>query len=145
MKVVIITGEKEVYSDQVDVIVVPGVEGELGILPYHAPLMTSLRSGEIMTRKDGEETFLAVSGGFVEIMDNTVTILADSAERSDDIDEQRAQAAMRRAQERIQQHPSDLDLERAMATMRRSQVRLKVLRRRRKTPVSGGSTGNSIG
>ena len=83
MKVVIITGEEEVYSDDVDVIVAPGIEGDLGILPHHASLITSLRPGKIMIRKDGEETFLAVSGGFMEIMNNKVTILADSAELSE--------------------------------------------------------------
>ena len=85
MKVVIITGEKEIYSDSADVVVAPGSEGDLGILPHHAALITSLRSGEIMIRKDGEETLLAVSGGFMEIMDNTVTILADAAEPSEEI------------------------------------------------------------
>ena len=84
MKVVIITGEKEIYSDSADVLVAPGSEGDLGILPHHAALITSLRSGEIMIRKDGEETSLAVSGGFMEIMDNTVTILADAAEQSEE-------------------------------------------------------------
>ena len=85
MKVVIITGEKEIYSDNADVVVAPGLEGDLGILPHHAALITPLRSGEIMIRKDGEETLLAVSGGFMEIMDNTVTILADAAEPSEEI------------------------------------------------------------
>ena len=84
MKVVIITGEKEIYSDSADVLVAPGSEGDLGILPHHAALITSLMSGEIMIRKDGEETSLAVSGGFMEIMDNTVTILADAAEQSEE-------------------------------------------------------------
>ena len=84
MKVVIITGEKEIYSDTADALVAPGSEGALGILPHHAALITSLRSGEIMIRKDGEETSLAVSGGFMEIMDNTVTILADAAEQSEE-------------------------------------------------------------
>ena len=83
MKVVIITGEEEVYSADVDVVVAPGIEGDLGILPHHASLITSLRPGQIMIRKDGEETFLAVSGGFMEIMNNKVTILADAAELSE--------------------------------------------------------------
>ena len=82
MKVIIITGEKEVYSDDVDVVVAPGIEGDLGILPHHAALITSLRPGQIMIRKNGEETFLNVTGGFIEIMNNEVTILADSAELS---------------------------------------------------------------
>jgi F-type H+-transporting ATPase subunit epsilon len=80
MKVIIITGEKEVYSDDADVIVAPGIEGDLGILPHHAALITSLRPGQIMIRKNGEVTFLVVSGGFMEIINNRVTILADAVE-----------------------------------------------------------------
>lgn len=134
MKLEIITAERVVYSDEVDVVVAPGVEGELGILPHHAPLMTVLLPGEIMIRKGGEETYLAVSGGFLEMMANTVTILADAAERSDEIDEARVQEAMKRAQERVAMRSSDMDLERAVNSLRRSQARLKVVRRRRSRP-----------
>jgi F-type H+-transporting ATPase subunit epsilon len=129
-----ITAEREVYSDDVDVLVAPGSEGELGILPHHAPLMTALQPGEIRVRKDGEEVFMAVSSGFLEVMDNKVTILADTAERSDEIDEARVQEALKRAEERIQMHSSDMDLERAVASLRRSQARLKVVQRRRNRP-----------
>ena len=134
MRVEIITAEREVYSDDVDVLVAPGSEGELGILPHHAPLMTALQPGEIRVRKDGEEVFMAVSSGFLEVMDNKVTILADTAERSDEIDEARVQEALKRAEERIQMHSSDMDLERAVASLRRSQARLKVVQRRRNRP-----------
>jgi F-type H+-transporting ATPase subunit epsilon len=134
MRVEIITAEREVYSDDVDVLVAPGSEGELGILPHHAPLMTALQPGEILVRKDGEEVFMAVSSGFLEVMDNKVTILADTAERSDEIDEARVQEALKRAEERIQMHSSDMDLERAVASLRRSQARLKVVQRRRNRP-----------
>ena len=134
MRLEIITAEREVYSDDVDVLVAPGSEGELGILPHHAPLMTALQPGEIRVRKDGEEVFMAVSSGFLEVMDNKVTILADTAERSDEIDEARVQEALKRAEERIQMHSSDMDLERAVASLRRSQARLKVVQRRRSRP-----------
>ena len=134
MRLEIITAEREVYSDDVDVLVAPGSEGELGILPHHAPLMTALQPGEIRVRKDGEEVFMAVSSGFLEVMDNKVTILADTAERSDEIDEARVQEALKRAEERIQVHSSDMDLERAVASLRRSQARLKVAQRRRNRP-----------
>ena len=134
MRLEIITAEREVYSDDVDVLVAPGSEGELGILPHHAPLMTALQPGEIRVRKDGEEVFMAVSSGFLEVMDNKVTILADTAERSDEIDEARVQEALKRAEERIQMHSSDMDLERAVASLRRSQARLKVAQRRRNRP-----------
>ncbi|MFQ6029086.1 MAG: F0F1 ATP synthase subunit epsilon [Dehalococcoidia bacterium] len=131
MRLEIITAEREVYADDVDVLVAPGIEGQLGILPHHAPLMTVLQPGEITIRKDGEESYLAVSGGFMEVMANKVTILADTAEHSDEIDEERAQAAMDLAQERLGNRQSDLQLEQAAVSFRRAQVRLNVARRRR--------------
>jgi F-type H+-transporting ATPase subunit epsilon len=131
MKLEIITAERVVYSDDVDLVVAPGSEGELGILPLHAPLMTSLQPGEIRVRKDGEDVFLAVSGGFLEMMANRVTILADAAERSDEIDEARVQEAIKRGEERLAMRASDMDMERAVASLRRSQTRLKVVQRRR--------------
>ena len=131
MKLEIITAEQVVYSDDVEVLVVPGTEGELGILPHHAALMTMLQPGELMVRKDGDETFLAVTGGFLEVMENRVSILADAAERSEDIDEERAQAAVRSAEERIAMRSADVDLEQAIAQLRRATVRLAVARRRR--------------
>lgn len=96
MQLDIITAEKVAYSGEVEALLAPGIEGELGILPHHAPLMTMLQPGELMVRKDGQETFLAVTGGFLEVMENRVSILADAAERSEDIDEERAQAAVKK-------------------------------------------------
>ncbi len=100
MQLEIITAEQQVYNDEVELVVAPGIEGELGILAHHAPLMTALQPGEILIRKDGEETYLAVTGGFLEVMGNKVTILADACERSDEINEERAQIAVDRARER---------------------------------------------
>ena len=133
----IVTAERLVSSQEVDVVVAPGEAGELAVLPRHAPLLTSLRSGEIMVRNEGEESYIAVSGGFMEVMPGKVTILADTAERADEIDEQRAEEALRRAQEQVDVSSSGMDLERAIAAMRRSQARLRVARRRR----SRGDTG----
>ena len=130
MKLEIITGERVVYSGDAEGVSVPGSEGELGILPYHAALMTTIKPGEIVVRHGGDESFFAVGGGFLEIIDNKVTILADSAERSDEIDETRVREAMVRAEERIAANPVDVDVERAIAALRRSQVRLRVARRR---------------
>ena len=106
MRLEIITAEQEVYSQDVDALVAPGIEGQLGILPHHAPLMTVLQPGEIMIRQDGEESYLAVTGGFMEVLGNKVTILADACERSDEINEERAQAAVERARERLSQRGS---------------------------------------
>lgn len=139
MKLEIITAERVVYSDDVEVLVAPGIDGELGILPHHAPLMTALQPGEMMVRKGGQETYLAVTGGFLEVIGNKVTILADAAERSEEIDEARAQEAIKRAQEGLAARGSDLDLQRALAQVRRAEVRLRVARRRgpRPTPQGG--------
>lgn len=133
MRLEIITAERLVYSDDVDVVVAPGIEGQLGILPHHAPLMTALQPGELMVRKNGEESYLAVSGGFMEVLGNRVTILADAAERSDEIDEQRAQQAVERARERLEKREADIELEQALHSLRRAQVRLNVVRRRRRS------------
>ena len=139
MQLEIITAEQQVFGDDVDLVVAPGIEGELGILAHHAPLMTALQPGEILIRKDGEETYLAVTGGFLEVMGNKVTILADACERSDEIDEERAQVAVNRATERMASQETDMQLERAMSSIRRAQVRLNVVRRRRsRAPSPGG-------
>jgi F-type H+-transporting ATPase subunit epsilon len=130
MRLEIITAERQVYSDDVDVVVAPGIEGQLGILPHHAPLMTALQPGELMVRKNGEESYLVVTGGFMEVLGNRVTILADAAERSEEIDEQRAQQAVERAQDRIEKREEDIELEEALHSLRRAQVRLNVVRRR---------------
>ena len=89
MRLDIVTAEKLVYSDEVSSVVAPGAEGQLGILPNHAPLLTSLKPGELKVLKEGEETNIAVSGGFLEVLKNVVTILADTAERAEDIDVER--------------------------------------------------------
>ena len=132
MQLDIVTAEGVTYSDQVNVVVAPGVEGELGILPNHTPLLTILQPGELRIVKDGEDdTLIALGGGFLEVMKNRVVILADTAERADDIDEARAEDAVRRAREQLENRTANMDLERALASMRRSQTRLKVVRRRR--------------
>jgi F-type H+-transporting ATPase subunit epsilon len=128
----IVTAEREVYSEDVDVVVAPGIDGELGILPRHAPLLTALKPGEIRVVKDGEESYIAVGRGFLEVFGNKVTILADAAEHAEEIDIQRTEEALKRAQERVAASSSDSDMERALASIRRSQARLKVARRRRR-------------
>jgi len=128
----IVTAERVVYSAEVDIVVAPGIEGELGILPHHAPLMTSLKEGELMLRKAGEETYIAISGGFLEVRPDRVIVLADSAERSEEIDIARAEEAKRRAEERISHPTTGVDLARAEAALRRSLIRLKVGERRRR-------------
>jgi len=140
MQLDIITAELVTYSAEVNAVVAPGIEGELGILPHHAPLLTTLQPGELRIVKEGEEdAYIAVSGGFLEVMGNKVVILADTAERSEEIDVTRAEEAVRRAQERLEHRASDVDLERGLAALRKSQFRIKVARRRRERPPSAGS------
>ena len=127
----ITTAERQVYGEDVDMLIAPGIDGQLGILPRHAPLMTMLQPGELTIRKGGVDSYFAVSGGFMEVLGNRVTILADACEHSEEINEERAQEAMRRAQERIASRPADLQMQEALASLRRAQVRLDTVRRRR--------------
>ncbi len=132
MRLEIVTAERTVYSEDVDMLLAPGIDGQLGILPNHAPLLTALQPGEIRVDKDGDESYMAVSGGFLEVLGNRVTILADTAERAEEIDIERAEAAVRRAEERIASRTSDMDLQRAVFSLRRSQARLLAANRRRR-------------
>lgn len=143
IKCEVITAERVVYSGEVDMVIAPGAEGQLGILPHHAPLMTSLTVGELRLKKEGEdEVCIAIGGGFMEVLSNRVTVLADAAERAEEIDIARAEAARRRAEERLKQYRSgkekEIDFERAMAALRRSQTRLKVAAKRRRRGCGPG-------
>ncbi len=132
----IVTAERVVYSEEVDIVIAPGVEGQLGILPHHAPLMTTLEVGELVVRKGGEEFSLVISGGFLEVRPDRVIVLADAAERDEEIDLARAEEAKRRAQEQLSHPTPEIDLAQAEAALRRSLARLKVgeKRRRRREP-----------
>ncbi len=136
----IITAERQVYSDDVNIVVAPGIEGELGILPHHAPLLTVLQPGELRVIKGDEESFIAVSGGFLEVLGERVIVLADTAERSDEIDVERAQKALKKAEEQLASRQADINLEQALAAIRRSQARLKVAHRRRQRPGPPGAS-----
>jgi F-type H+-transporting ATPase subunit epsilon len=105
---------------------VPGKEGYLGILPGHAPLISELKVGELSYRRGREASHLAVSGGFVEVLPDQVTILAETAERSDEIDVARAQAAKDRAEKRLRSPDPELDLNRASIALERALIRLQV-------------------
>lgn len=143
LRVEVATAERMVFSGEADVVLAPGTEGQLGILPHHAPLMTMLEPGELLLRRDGEEVYLAVSGGFLEVVGNLVTILADACERVEEIDEARVQAAIERGQERLRMMSADIDLERATAALRRAQARLRLARRRRRVPRAPGAEQES--
>ncbi|HEY92715.1 MAG TPA: F0F1 ATP synthase subunit epsilon [Dehalococcoidia bacterium] len=132
IKLDIVTAEGVVFAEEVDILVAPGIEGQLGILPHHAPLMTTLEVGELRVRKGGEEFFIVISGGFLEVRPDRVIVLADAAERSEEIDIARAEEAKRRAQEQLSHHPPAVDAARVEAALRRSLARLKVAEKRRK-------------
>ncbi len=130
----LVTAERMVYSDDVDMVIAWGLEGQLGILPHHAPLMTMLQPGELIIKKDNEETYMAVSGGFLEVRPDKVIILADACERAEEIDLARAEEAKRRAGEIMEAPSPETDSAAAEAALRRSLVRLKVaekIRRKR--------------
>ena len=129
LKLDIVTAERIVYSEEVDAIIAPGAEGQLGILPHHAPLMTILQPGELVVRKGSEENIMAISGGFLEVRPDRVIVLADSAERADEIDTERAEAARKRAEQRLAEKTPDLDAARVEASLRRAIARLSVAER----------------
>lgn len=131
----IVTAERQVFSgDDVTTIIAQGSEGQMTILPKHAPLITMLQPAELIIRKaNGDEMFMVITGGFVEVKPEKVIILADACERSDEIDMQRAVAAKQRAEERLKNIGEDVDRFRAEAALRRSLVRLSVIEKRRKT------------
>jgi F-type H+-transporting ATPase subunit epsilon len=132
IRVDIVTAERLVFSEDADIVMVPGVDGEMGILPHHEPIMTMIKPGEILVRKGSEEHSLAVSGGFLEVTPDHITILADAAERADEIDITRAEAAKRRAEESLAgKTPTEMDMANVEASLRRALARLKVAEKRR--------------
>jgi F-type H+-transporting ATPase subunit epsilon len=135
IKLDIVTAEKAVYSGEAEIVLAPGSEGQLGILPHHAPLMTALNSGELIARKGNEEYILAISGGFLEVLPDRIIVLADAAERAEEIDIARAEAAKKRAQEALAHSTSDVESAAAEAALRRAIARIEVvdrLKRRKK-------------
>jgi len=131
----IVTAERMIFSDDVSAVIAWGVEGQLGILPHHAPLMTMLQPGDILIRKDKEEELFAISGGFLEVRPDKVIILADACERVDEIDVSRAEEAKKRAQETMKAAPLTAEAATAEAALRRSLARLKVAEKRRRKPL----------
>jgi F-type H+-transporting ATPase subunit epsilon len=132
IKLEIVTAEKVVFSDDVDIIIAPGKEGELGILPHHSPVMTTLAPGELIARKSGEEYCLAISGGFLEVQPDRVIVLADSAERAEEIDIARAEEAKKRATEELSHSTTQLEVAQAELALRKALARIEVADRRRR-------------
>jgi F-type H+-transporting ATPase subunit epsilon len=141
LTVEIITVERVVRVEQnIDVVIAPGSEGQLAILPKHAALMTTLDPGMLVFRRAGVEEDFSISGGFMEVLHNRVTILADAAEAAEEIDLQRAEAARQRAEQRLRsQGPGshDVDMARARASLQRSLMRIRVAERGRRRGTDG--------
>ena len=132
IKLEIATPDAVVYSNDVDMVTLPGVEGEMGILPHHIRLMTQLVPGEMVVRKDGRENFLAVGEGLVEITGNSVSIVTDMAVPADSIDEAKAEEARQHAEARLREKISAQEVASAHAALARSLAQLYVRRRHRK-------------
>ncbi len=131
----IVTVEKTVLHEEgIDEVIAPGIDGQLAVLPQHAAFMTMLAPGEFVLKRGNEEHPFAVTGGFFEVLDNRVVVLADAAERAEEIDVQRAEQARERARLAIERRESIEDLAAAQAALQRALIRLRIaeLRRRRR-------------
>ncbi len=140
LSVHVVTAEREVYAeDGVDEVVAPGIQGELTVLPSHAPLLTMIKPGILRLVKGSDETDVAITGGFLEVKDDRVTILADAAERAEEIDTVRAEEARRRAERTLEEREDTEDLVAAAASLQRSLLRLRAVERRRRRSTRGPS------
>ncbi len=141
LEVSIVTMERELDAlDSVDVVIAPGTDGQMAILPRHEPLMTTLQPGELVVVRGAERRHYAIGGGFMQVRPHRVVVMADVAERAEEIDLARAEAARRNAERALAEAPTLQDAERALAKLQRARARLKVARRRpygSPSPTSG--------
>jgi F-type H+-transporting ATPase subunit epsilon len=131
LKLEIVTPDAKIFSEDVDLVTLPGSEGEMGIYPMHVPLLTQVAAGEIIVRKDGRDYFLAVGEGFVEITGDHVAIMTDMAVKAENIDEAKADEARKRAEARLTEKLSDEEAAMVSAALAHSLAQLKVKRRHR--------------
>jgi len=131
LKLEIVTPEDKVYSEEVDMVTLPGQEGQMGVFPRHVPLMTQVSAGEIVAKKGADEQYLAVGEGFVQIMPDKVSVLTDMAITEENIDETKAEEARKRAEDRLQDKLSDEEMATVKAALAHSLAQLNVKRRRR--------------
>ena len=127
----IVTPDRSLVREEVDEVQLPGAEGYLGVLPGHTPLLATLTVGELWYRIGQEKHFLAITSGFGEVLPDRITVLAQVAERAEDIDVVRAEAARKRAEERLARGAGDIDIERARVALLRSLIRVQVASRAR--------------
>ena len=129
----IVTPERLAYSDEVDSVNCPGIDGELGILPHHAPLLTTLGVGELKIRKGGQEEYFAIAGGFLQVRPDKVVVMAETADLASEIDIGRAEEARRQAERALSEgFDEPADLARARAALQRALLHIRVAERRRR-------------
>jgi F-type H+-transporting ATPase subunit epsilon len=131
LKLEIVSPERMVYDDEVDMVIVPGRNGQLGILPHHTPLISSLGVGELRIKKAGSEESMLISGGFVEVRPDKVIVMADLAEHSDEIDEAKAVEARKRAESELEHSKDPIDIARVRAALQTALMRERIATRRR--------------
>lgn len=128
----IITPEKIIFTDEVDTVIIPTTLGDVGILPDHTPLFSKIIPGEIMVRKDNRQYFLAVTGGFLEVLENNVNVLAEYAVRAEDIEAVKVEEAKKRAEKLMSEKITQREFVLAQAELQKALLELKVVRKRRK-------------
>jgi F-type H+-transporting ATPase subunit epsilon len=136
----IVTPERQVFSEEVDSVVCPGIEGELDVLPHHAPLLTTLGVGELRIRRGSDEEFFAIAGGFLQVRPDKVVVMAETADMASEIDLEKAQTARQEAERALAEgFEEPADLARARASLQRALLQIRVAeRRRREGPRSRG-------
>lgn len=147
IRIEIVSQDRMVYQGDADVVVLPGSDGEMGILPNHAPLLSTLKYGICKVRSQGQEEIFAIAGGIVEVQPDLITVLANAAENVEEIDVARAEAARQRAEEMLRHGPPpDTDAYLAMeAALKRSNLRLDVARKYRRPHHPGHTSGSEQG
>jgi F-type H+-transporting ATPase subunit epsilon len=133
LRLEIVTPERRVYEDDVDAVVLPGSEGELGVLPHHAPLLSTLGFGELRIRKGGQEDYFAIAGGFLQVRPDRVVVMAETADIASEIDLEAVERARREAEQALAEgFEEPADLARARAALQRALLRIRVAERRRR-------------
>lgn len=142
LSVHIVTAEREIFTqDDVSEVIVPGVDGEFTVLPEHAPLLTMIQPGVMRVVTADDDIDMAITGGFIEVRENRVTILADAAERAEEIDTARAEEARQQAERSLESREAGVDLAAASAALQKSLMRLKAVERRRRRTGRRGPPG----
>ena len=132
LRLEIVTPERQAFEGDVDSVVCPGIEGELGVLPHHAPLLTTLGVGELRIRRGSEEEYFAIAGGFLQVRPDRVVVMAETADMASEIDIQRAEEARREAERALQEGFAEpADLARARAALQSALLKIQVTERRR--------------